>query len=143
MRLSTKKIITMSSIALIVMSIVFIAAETYGEDKITMQKLSGTWWTYDADDIPWAVQFNEDGTFRMAHTVLRLERIPKDEGKFKLEGTSLILISNKDCEGSCKGLEGNYKIEFTKYDKLMLKEQDDQCMERKEVCLRPWRRAFE
>ena len=40
MRLSTKKIIIMSSIALIVMSIVFIAAETYGEDKITMQKLS-------------------------------------------------------------------------------------------------------
>jgi hypothetical protein len=45
MRLSTKKIIIMSSIALIVMSIVFITTETYGEDQIAMQKLSGIWWT--------------------------------------------------------------------------------------------------
>ena len=63
MRLSTKKIIIMSSIALIVMSIVFITTETYGEDQITMQKLSGIWWTYDADDVPWAIQFNKDGTY--------------------------------------------------------------------------------
>ena len=143
MRLSNRKIIIMSSIALIVMSIIFIAAETCGEDKITMKKLSGIWWTYDSNDVPWAIQFNEDGTFRMAHTVLRLERRPKDEGKFNLEGTSLILISNKDCKGSCKGLEGKYKIEFTKFRKLMLTEQDDQCLERKEVCRRPWGRTTE
>ena len=142
MRFFVNKIIIMSSISLVVMMGVFIAAETYGEDNITMQRLSGIWWTYDADDIPWAIQFNENGTFRIAHTVLRLDKLPKDEGKFQLEGTSLILISNKDCEGSCKGLKGTYKVEFTKYDKLRLKEQDDQCLERKEVCRRPWRRAF-
>jgi hypothetical protein len=142
MKLSTKKIITMSGFAMIVMSVVLIAAETYGEDKITMQRLSGIWWTYDANDVPWAIQFNEDGTFRIAHTVLRLDNLPKDEGKFQLEGESLILISDKDCEGSCKGLEGNYKVEFTKYDKLLLKEQDDQCSERKEVCRAPWGRVL-
>lgn len=143
MRLSNKKIIIMSSIVMIVMFIVFIAAETSGENKITMQKLSGIWWTYDANDVPWAIQFNEDRTYRMAHTVLRLDKMPQDEGKFQLEGTSLTLISNKDCEGSCKGLEGNYKVEFTKYDKLMLIEQADQCMERKEVCQRPWSKVVE
>lgn len=142
MRLYNRKIIIMSSIALIVMSIFFIDIETYGEDKIAMKKLFGIWWTYDSNDIPWAIQFNEDGTFRMAHTVLRLERRPKDEGKFQLEGTSVILISNKDCKGSCKGLQGKYNIEFTEYD-LLLKEQDDQCLERKEVCKRPWRRTIE
>ena len=138
MRFFINKIIIMSSISLVVMIGVFIAAETYGEDNITMQRLSGIWWTYDADDIPWAIQFNENGTFRIAHTVLRLDKLPKDEGKFQLEGTSLILISNKDCEGSCKGLKGTYKVEFTKYDKLRLKEQDDQCLERKEVCRADW-----
>ena len=138
MRFFINKIIIMSSISLVVMIGVFIAAETYGEDNITMQRLSGIWWTYDANDIPWAIQFNENGTFRIAHTVLRLDKLPKDEGKFQLEGTSLILISNKDCEGSCKGLKGNYKVEFTKYDKLRLKEQDDQCLERKEVCRADW-----
>ncbi len=143
MRLSNRKIIIMSSMALIVMSIIFIAAETCGEDKITMNKLSGVWWTYDANEVPWAIKFNEDGSYRMAHTVLRLNKMPKDEGKFQLKGTSLTLISNKDCEGSCKGLEGSYKVEFTKYDKLMLIEQADQCMERKEVCQRPWSKVVE
>jgi hypothetical protein len=142
MRFSINKIIIMLSITMIVMSGVFIAAETYGEDNITMQRLSGIWWTYDANDTPWAIQFNEDGTFRIAHTVLRLDKVPRDEGKFQVEGTSLILISNKDCEGSCKGLKGNYKVEFTKYDKLRLKEQDDQCLERKEVCRADWDRVL-
>lgn len=143
MRLSNKKIIIMSGIVMIVMFIVFIAAETSGENKITMQKLFGIWWTCDANQVPWAIQFNEDGSYRMAHTVLRLDKMPQDEGKFQLEETSLTLISNKDCEGSCKGLEGNYKVEFTKYDKLMLIEQADQCMERKEICQRPWSKVVE
>ncbi len=43
-----------------------------------------------------------------------------------------------DCEGSCKGLEGRYKVEFTEYGRLLLKEQEDQCFERKEVCSSPW-----
>ena len=58
MRFFINKIIIMSSISLVVMMGVFIAAETYGEDNITMQRLSGIWWTYDANDIPWAIQFN-------------------------------------------------------------------------------------
>jgi hypothetical protein len=117
------------------------STEICGEDNITMQKLSGIWWTYDTNDIPWAIQFNEDGTFRTALSWLRLERSPIDEGRFRLEGTSLTLISNKDCQGSCKGLEGQYKVEFTKYDKLLLKEQEDPCLERKGVCSSPWFRV--
>ena len=141
MRFFINKIIIMSSISLVVMMGVFIAAETYGEDNITMKRLFGSWCKYDLDDIPWAIQFNKDGTFRMAHTYLRLDKLHRDEGKFQLEETSLILISNKDCEGSCKGLKGNYKVEFTKYDKLMLKVQDDQCLKRKELCSTPWDRV--
>ena len=143
MRSSINKIIIISSMALIVMSGVFITAEIDAEDKITLKRLSGIWWTYDANDVPWAIQFNEDGTFRVAHTVLRLEKLPKDEGKFQLEGNSLTLISNKDCAGSCKGLKGSYEVEFTKYNKLLLKEQNDQCMERKDVCRAPWDRVLE
>ena len=142
MRFSINKIIIMLSITIIVMSGVFIVAETYGEDNITMQRLLGSWWTYDSNDIPWAIQFNEDGTFRIAHTYLRLDKLPRDEGKFQLEGTSLVLISNKDCEGSCKGLKGNYKLEFLKYDELLLEAQDDQCLERKKICSTPWDRVI-
>jgi hypothetical protein len=142
MRFSMNKIIIMSSITLIVMMGVFIAAETFGEDNILKQRLFGIWRTYDSNDIPWAIQFNEDGSFRVAHTSLMLDKTPKDEGKFQLEGTSLILISNKDGEGSCKGLKGNYEVKLTEYDKLSLKEQDDQCLERKVVCSGYWIRIF-
>ena len=123
---------------LVVMIGAFNVSETYADDTIIMQKLLGIWWTYDANEIPWAIQFKEDGTFRSAHTYLRLDKTPKDEGWFQLEGTSLTLISNKDCEGSCKGLKGTYEVGFSEYGQLKLKEQEDQCLERKEVCDRPW-----
>ena len=141
MRFSMNKIIIMSNITLVIMMSVFIVAGAYGEDDIAMQKLLGIWWTPDSMQTPWAIQFNEDGTFRTAHTYLRLEKFPRDEGRFQLEGTSLTLISNKDCAGSCKGLQGMYELEFTKYDKLLLKEQEEQCLERKEVCSSPWIRV--
>ena len=135
MKFCMNRIFIISSIALIVM-MGALSSETYGENNITMLDLLGIWQQHS--DIPWAIQFNENGTFRTAYTVLRLEKIPKDEGRFQLEGTSLTLISNDDCEGSCKGLEGRYKVEFTEYGRLLLKEQEDPCLERKEVCSSPW-----
>ena len=47
MRFFINKIIIMSSISLVVMMGVFIAAETYGEDNITMKRLFGSWCKYD------------------------------------------------------------------------------------------------
>ena len=138
MRFCMNRIFIISSIALIVM-MGALSSETYGENNITMMDLLGIWQQHS--DIPWAIQFNEDGTFRTAHTHLRLQSLPKDEGRFQLEGTSLTLISNKDCEGSCKGLKGQYKVEFTKHAKLLLKAKEDQCSERKGVCSSPWFRV--
>ena len=103
MRLSLNKIILNSSIILTVMVGAFNVSDTYADDTIIMQKLLGTWWTHDANEVPWALQFKEDGTFRSAHTYLRLDTVPKDEGRFQLEGTSLTLISNKDCEVLARG----------------------------------------
>jgi hypothetical protein len=142
MRLYTERIFIIAGVALIAMIGFFSVSGAYADDNITMQKLIGIWWTHDADQVPWAIQFNEDGTFRSAHTYLRLETVPKDEGQFQLKGTSLTLISNSDCEGSCKGLEGRYEVEFTEYGQLVLKEQQDQCSKRKEVCRAPWIKAL-
>jgi hypothetical protein len=105
MRFYIKRIFIISGVAMIAMISAFNFSGAYADDNITMQKLIGIWWTHDADQVPWAIQFNEDGTFRSAHTYLRLETVPKDEGQFQLEGTSLTLISNSDCEGSCKELK--------------------------------------
>lgn len=138
MRFLVNKIIITSSIALVVIVGTFNVSDIYAEDNTLKQRLLGIWWTNDVNEVPWAIQFKEDGTFRSAHTYLRLEERPIDEGRFQLRGTSLTLISNKDCEGSCKGLKGSYEVEFTKYDQLQLNAQKDQCLERKEVCDRPW-----
>jgi hypothetical protein len=138
MRFCLNRIFIISSIALIVMIGAFNVSDTYAEDNITKQKLIGTWWTHDTNQVPWAIKFNEDGTFRSAHTYLRLKKFPADEGYFKIKGTTLTLISNSDCEGSCKGLKGRYEVEFTQYGQLKLNEQQDQCSERKEVCRAPW-----
>jgi len=138
MRFYMNRIVFVMVITLVVMLGALNVTETYGEYDITLEKISGIWWTYDANDIPWAIQFNEDGTFRTALTWLRLERSPTDVGRFRLEGTSLTLISNKDCKGSCKGLKGRYKVVFTKFNKLLLKEQEDPCVQRREICCLPW-----
>ena len=138
MTFSINKIIIVMGITLVMLLGVLNGIETYGEDNITIQRVSGAWWTYDADDIPWAIQFNEDGTFSTAHSWIRLMRVPLDEGRFQLEGTSLTLISNKDCEGPCKGLKGHYKVEFNQYDNLLSKVQQDPCSQRKAYCDRPW-----
>ena len=142
MRFYMNRIFIISSIALIVLIGAFSVSDTNADDNITVQKLIGVWWTHDTNQVPWAIQFNEDGTFRSAHTYLRLDTLPIDEGHFQVKGTSLTLISNSDCEGSCKGLKGRYKVEFTKYDQLLLKELQDQCSERKEVCRAPWIKAL-
>ena len=138
MRFCKNKIFVATGLALIAMIGAFNVSDTYAEDNIALQKLLGIWWTHDSKQIPWAIQFNEDGTFRSAHTYIRLETLPKDEGHFQIQGTSLTLISNCDCEGSCKGCEGHYQVEFTEYGQLLLKEEQDQCSERKEVCRSPW-----
>lgn len=138
MRFCMNRVFIISSFALIVLIGAFNVSDTYADDNYTMQKLIGIWWTHDVNNIPWAIQFNEDGTFRTAHTYLRLEKFPKDEGQFQLKGTSLILFSNSDCEGSCKGLKGRYEVKFTEYGQLLLNAQEDQCSERKEACRAPW-----
>ena len=136
------RIITISSIALVLMIGAFNFSDTCAEENITMDKLIGIWWTHDREHVPWAIQFNEDGTFRTAHTYLRLEQLPLDEGRYQLKGTSLTLISNSDCEGSCKGTKGRYEVGFTQYGQLKLNAQEDQCMERKEVCVAPWTKVL-
>ena len=140
MSFCVKGVIPVVVIILVVMVGALDVPETYAEDDITVQKLLGIWWTY-REQVPWAIQFNEDGTFRSAHTVLRLQSSPEDEGRFKLEGTSLTLISHQDCEGYCKGMKGVYKVEFTKLNQLLLKPLEDECSARKTVCNSPWVRA--
>ena len=92
MKIFMGKAIIILSIILIVMMGALIATKTYGENDVTMKSLLGVWQQYS--EVPWAIQFNKDGTFRTAHTVLRLEKIPIDEGRFKLKGATLSFISN-------------------------------------------------
>lgn len=138
MKSCTNRILIIISITLIVMVGTFSMLDTFADDNTTMSRLLGIWWTHDSQEVPWAIQFKDDGTFRSAHSYLRLEKMPVDTGHFQVKGTLLKLISDNDCKGPCKGLKGHYKVKFTKYGELKLIEQKDQCFKRKEVCGRPW-----
>ena len=138
MNLSTTKTLLICTGAIFLVIGTFNAHELHCQEDIAMQDVLRVWSAADEWGTPWAIQFNEDGTFRLAHTHLRLEKSPRDEGRFKLEGTSLTLISNKDCVGSCKGSQGIYILEISEDDTLILKEEKDNCIERKEVCVNNW-----
>ena len=73
MKIFISKAIIILSIILIVMIGVLIGTKAHGENNFTMKNLLDIWQQYS--EIPWAIQFNKDGSFRTAHTVLRLEKI--------------------------------------------------------------------
>ena len=114
--------------------------EAQAESDIKSSDLVGTW-QQQYSETPWAVQFNEDGTYRTADTVLRLKNVPQDVGRFKLEGTTLTIISNDDSETPCKGLIGRYKIEMTEGRKLELIKQMEQCEERTSIYDQYWNKV--
>ena len=136
MKISMNRLLFILSITLMVVTGALIRTQTYGDDNITVKDLLGIWQQYS--EVPWAIQFNKNGTFRAAHTVLRLEKAPMDEGRFQIEGTTLSFTSNDHCKGSCRGLSGSYNVALSKEGRLELIEQKDQCKERASYCDQYW-----
>ena len=108
------------------------------ENVIKKSDLVGTW--HQSTEIPWAIQFNEDGTYTTAHTILRLKKIHKDVGRFELKGKSLTVISNDDCDSPCKGLSGRYEVKLIG-KRLELIEQEEKCMERSDIYYQIWKKV--
>jgi hypothetical protein len=136
MKTSVNKKIILWMIPFFGLIVLLNSAGTCAENHITSKDLIGVWFLNA--EIPWALQLSEDGTFRAAHTVLRLEKVPKDAGRFVLDGNLLTFISNEYFDGYCKGLSGSYWVELVEEGKLIFMKQKDQCADRAGFWSQPW-----
>lgn len=91
--------------------------------NITVEDLVGVWYMASLETF---LQFNEDGTFSFANAQGELEEAPFDAGQYRLEGTSLTFITNKESK-LCAGQTGSYEIELTEEGQVQFVPQEDQC----------------
>ena len=74
-------------------------------------------------------QFNEDGTYVVAGSVDLLTSRPSEYGDYRLEGTTLILISDEEST-FCAGKTGSYEVEIAAEDRIEITLVEDSCSER-------------
>jgi len=73
------------------------------------------------------LKLNEDGTYRLAEIVARLETLPSELGRFELEGRTFTFITSNESP-ACTGQTGSYQVELTEQGKLrFVSLQDDPC----------------
>ncbi len=109
--------------ALVVVVVLFglvACAGSQSASSITEEDLIGVWDEYGA------LQFNEDGTYRVAKGIPWLETAPAEAGEFRLEGTTLTFISSNDSQ-ECRGQSGSYQVELTEQGQLQFVLQEDPC----------------
>jgi len=94
-----------------------------GSGEFTVEDLIGVWET----DEPSFVQFNEDGTYRIAFSEETLQESPVERGAFTLEGTSFTLISDEASESCAEGDRGRYENEVLGDDRIRQVLVEDEC----------------
>ncbi len=82
-------------------------------------------WTHSGD----YNQFNEDGTYVVAASVDLLTSRPTEYGDYRLEGTTLILISDEEST-FCAGKTGSYEVEIAEEGRIEITVVEDSCSER-------------
>lgn len=93
---------------------------------ITVEDLTGVWYDVDRHEY---LQLNEDGAYRVALTVPRLEATPYEVGQYRLEGTLFTFITS-DESPDCQGQTGRYQVELTEQGQLQFELQQDPCQAR-------------
>ena len=75
------------------------------------------------------VQFNVDGTFSVARNIDGLTSAPVEYGEYRLEGTELMFIANKESR-NCPGQTGHYRVEISEEGKIEIALVEDPCSPR-------------
>lgn len=113
---------------LLVLGVIAAACGDDGQPSITVEDLTGTYFQSSASVY---ARFDEDGTFRVANSVAKLDENPDiDLGQFLLEGTLITLMSS-DESPTCPGLSGSYQVELTEEGRLQFVLEEDPCGIRK------------
>ena len=108
------------------MTIVALLAACQPPTFLKSDDLVGIWTT----DYGSVTEYREDGTFRTADTIERLETEVFTKGQYQLQGTRLTLQNAKDSV-TCPGAEGSYQIQITKDGELIYELEADECVKRR------------
>jgi hypothetical protein len=75
------------------------------------------------------IRFYNDGNYRIAYDVEKIETRPTDKGKIKLKGEDITFIPSES--PMCKTTQGNYMIKKIGKDKFEFTVQEDLCDRRR------------
>ena len=100
------------------------------ETGIQLQDLIGIW-KPDTDNDMYIrfIKFYDDGTYRIAYDVEKIETRPTDKGQIKLEGKDITFTPSES--PMCKNNQGKYTIKKIEKDKFEFTVQEDPCDRRR------------
>jgi hypothetical protein len=100
------------------------------DNSIQLKDLIGIWKPDSSNDnLSSVIKFGENGTYRIAYNVERLDTRPIDKGQFKLEGEHITFIPSES--PACKTNTGEYTIKMTEKGNFEFTRLEDPCDRRR------------
>jgi len=114
---------------ILLMSLAILALAACSPGEITQEELLGTWRVVQVSSY---LQFNADGTYRIAVNVNDLEGSTVEQGDYTLEGSLFTFISNVNSRNCEEGERGMYELERSESDTgdIRMIHQEDECRNR-------------
>ena len=85
------------------------------------------------------LKFSNDGTYRIAWSVEKLDTRPVDKGQVRFEGEQVTFVPSGS--PTCKTNTGRYSIKMTEKGNFQLTVNDDPCYERRADFVPEWTRV--
>jgi len=102
-----------------------LGAACRGNGEITVEYLTGTWRAIEPGSF---VQYNANGTYRIALSIEGFEISPVEEGQYTLEGAIFTFISSEESRNCEAGERGVYEMERIGEDERQSSRQEDECI---------------
>ena len=100
------------------------------ETGVQLKDLIGIWKPDTTNDMLISfIKFYDDGTYRIAYDVEKIETRPTDKGQIKLEGKDITFIPSES--PMCKTNPGKYTIKKIEKGKFEFTVQEDPCDRRR------------
>jgi hypothetical protein len=100
------------------------------DTDVELTDLVGIWKPDTSNDMLISyIRFYNDGNYRIAYDVEKIETRPTDKGKIKLKGKDITFIPSES--PMCKNTQGKYHIKKIEKDKFEFTVQEDSCDRRR------------
>ena len=125
-RIDMKSRFTVFFMAIVLMLFLAIENGQCTDSCVQLKDLIGIWKPDTTNDMFISfIKFYDDGTYRIAYDVEKIETRPTDKGQIKLEGKDITFIPSES--PMCKTTPGKYTIKKIENGKLEFTVQEDPC----------------